>query len=110
MCQATRCRGASTHRDHQERFLSFDRLIYRVAIPDFKEEIRKRLVGLKIELTKESVIIDEVAQHLEERYEELRSSGRSEEEARRAALEELRCASVNIKTNKTRSDCFSDSL
>ncbi|HEV3316765.1 MAG TPA: permease prefix domain 1-containing protein, partial [Candidatus Angelobacter sp.] len=59
-------------------------------MPEFREEIRKRLAGLKLEPTREAAIIEEVAQHLEQRYEELRASGASEEAARLAALEELK--------------------
>jgi predicted permease len=56
---------------------------------DWKEEIRSRLVGLKLEPAREIEIVEELSQHLEDRYGELLSGGLNEEDARRAALEEL---------------------
>jgi putative ABC transport system permease protein len=66
-------------------------------MPEFREEIRKRLAGLKLEPTREAAIIEEVAQHLEQRYEELRASGTSEDAARLATLEELKDADVLVR-------------
>jgi putative ABC transport system permease protein len=57
---------------------------------DWKPEIRALLSGLNLEPTREAGIVEEISQHLEDRYAELRASGASEEEARRAGLEELR--------------------
>jgi hypothetical protein len=42
-------------------------------VPEWKLEIRKRLAGLKLEPTRESEIVDELSQHLEDRYQELRA-------------------------------------
>jgi putative ABC transport system permease protein len=47
------------------------------------------LSKLELEPTREAEIIEEMAQHLEDRYEELRQSGAGQEEACRAALSEL---------------------
>ena len=58
-------------------------------MPNWKAEIRRRLVKLKLEPTREAEIIDELAQHLEDRYAELLSGGAKREEARRAVLVEL---------------------
>jgi len=58
--------------------------------PDWKkEEVRNRVAGLKLEPTREAEIVEELAQHLEDRYQELLASGTSEAEAHRMALEEL---------------------
>jgi putative ABC transport system permease protein len=58
-------------------------------MPDWKPEIRKRLAGLKLALAREAEIVEELAQHLEDRYQELLAGGVSEEEAHCAALAEL---------------------
>jgi putative ABC transport system permease protein len=58
-------------------------------MPDWKQIIRERLQGSKLDGARESEIVDELAQHLEDRYDALRSAGVSESEARRQALEEL---------------------
>jgi putative ABC transport system permease protein len=58
-------------------------------MPDWKEEIRKRLANLNLDPTREAEIIDQLSQHLEDSYQELLYSGMSETEARRAALAEV---------------------
>ena len=58
-------------------------------MPDWKEEITNRLSFLKLDSTREIEIIEELAQHLEDRYCELVSGGATDEEARREALIEL---------------------
>jgi predicted permease len=49
----------------------------------------KRLGSLKLPPAREAEIVEEVAQHLEDRYQELAAGGATEEVARRAALKEL---------------------
>jgi predicted permease len=58
-------------------------------MPDWKQEIGGRLADLRIEPTREVAIIEELSQHLEDRYEELLSTGSSEPDARQTVLEEL---------------------
>lgn len=58
-------------------------------MPEWKDEIRRRLAGLKIEPTRESEIVEELSRHLEDRYAELLAGGAVDEEAHRAALAEL---------------------
>jgi putative ABC transport system permease protein len=58
-------------------------------MPEWKQEILKRLSGLKLAPTREAEIAEELAQHLEDRYQELLASGATEAEARHLALEEL---------------------
>ena len=58
-------------------------------MPDWKEEITRRLRSLNLSPTREAEIVEEVAQHLEDRYRELVSGGSKEDEARRLALNEL---------------------
>lgn len=59
-------------------------------MPDWKPEIAKRLAGLKLSPAREAEIVEEVAQHLDDRYRELVAGGIAEDEARRAAIEELK--------------------
>jgi putative ABC transport system permease protein len=58
-------------------------------MPDWKAIVRDRLAGLKLEGASESEVFDELAQHLEDRYEELLLSGVPEAEAERIATEPL---------------------
>jgi len=58
-------------------------------MPEWKQEIRQRLVDLKLESTREAEIVEELAQHLDDRYAELLSGGAMPEGARRSALAEL---------------------
>jgi predicted permease len=59
-------------------------------MPDWTEHLRLRLAGLRLSSTREAEIIEELSQHLDERYKELRACGTGDDEARRRALEELR--------------------
>jgi len=59
-------------------------------MPDWKEIVRSRLAGLKLDGARESEIVDELAQHLEDRYEALCSAGASDAAARRQILEDLK--------------------
>ncbi|HJQ25490.1 MAG TPA: ABC transporter permease [Blastocatellia bacterium] len=58
-------------------------------MPDWRNEIRQRLAGLRLEPTREDEIIEELSQHLDDRYSELRADGLTAAEARRAVLIEL---------------------
>jgi predicted permease len=58
-------------------------------MPDWKEAISKRLAALKLAPVREAEIVDELAQHLEDRYRELLAGGLAEAEAYRMALGEL---------------------
>ena len=58
-------------------------------MPEFKEEIRKRLEGLGLSPAREAEIVEELSQHLEDQYEQTVSRGAEEAEARRAVLAEL---------------------
>ncbi len=58
-------------------------------MPDWKEEIRQQVSTLKLEPAREVEIVEELSQHLEDRYAELISGGATEDEAARVALAEL---------------------
>jgi putative ABC transport system permease protein len=52
-------------------------------MPEWKQEIRERLANMHLEPAREAAIVEELAQHLDDRYAELLSSGASEAEAYR---------------------------
>ena len=58
-------------------------------MPDFKTDIRKSIAELNLPPEQEAEIVEELSQHLEERFEKALSEGASEEEAKQLALEEL---------------------
>src|SRR5882724_2772715 len=56
---------------------------------DWKPEIIKRLAGLNLSPTREVEIVEELSQHLSDRYRESLAGGATEETARRLALADL---------------------
>ena len=58
-------------------------------MPEWKQEIRKRLAKLQLESTREAAIIEELSQHLEDCYEELLAGGATPVEAERLTLAQL---------------------
>ena len=58
-------------------------------MPDFKPEIRASLAGVNLSAERESEIVEELSQHLEEQYDYAVSRGVSEEDAKREALQGL---------------------
>jgi putative ABC transport system permease protein len=58
-------------------------------MPDFAEEIRKRLAELRLSPVREHEIVEELSQHLEEQYEHTFRGATTEEEAREAVLHSL---------------------
>ncbi len=58
-------------------------------MPDWSSEIRERLAGLKVDPAREQSIVEEIAQHLDDRYAELLAQGAAPEKALRSALDEL---------------------
>ena len=58
-------------------------------MPDWKPDVRRRLAPLRLGPMREAEIIEELSQHLDQRYEELRASGVGEPEAMRLVAEEL---------------------
>src|SRR5262245_28756458 len=59
-------------------------------MPEWKEEIRQRLANLNLEPAREAEIVEELSQHLDDRYAELLSGGATPTEAERLTLAELR--------------------
>ncbi len=59
-------------------------------MPEWKPEILRRLAPLKLSPAREGEIAEEIAQHLEDRYQELLVTGQSEDAAFRTAIDELK--------------------
>jgi putative ABC transport system permease protein len=55
----------------------------------WKDEIRERLAGLNLLPAREAEIVEEFAQHLEDRFAELEAAGATQEDAYNVALAEL---------------------
>jgi hypothetical protein len=60
-----------------------------INMPDWKQEIRRRLAGEQLEPAREAAIVEELAQHLDDCYAELLASGATEAEAYQRTLAEL---------------------
>jgi len=58
-------------------------------MPDWKPLIRGRLLSLRLDAARENEIVEELAQHLDDAYRELRAAGTSHEDAMRLAIEEI---------------------
>src|SRR5262245_39250428 len=65
-------------------------------MPEWRREIRERLTPLNLTPTREAEIVEELSQHLEDRYAESLAGGASPEEASRAALAEV-CESETLQ-------------
>src|SRR5215469_17213228 len=63
-------------------------------MPDWRGEIARRLSSLELDSTREIEIIEELSQHLEDRYQELVSGGATDDDARRDVLMELNCENL----------------
>jgi putative ABC transport system permease protein len=61
-------------------------------MPDWRPDIASRLGALRLDPAREAEIIDELSQHLDQRYDELLSEGATADEAFRTAVGELRDA------------------
>ncbi len=58
-------------------------------MPDWNDELRRRLATLRLSPTREAEIVEELSQHLDQRCEELRAAGSGNADARRLAMLEL---------------------
>ena len=59
-------------------------------MPDWKKAVRERLAPAKLDPLSESEVVEELAQHLEDRYQELRANDLPEAECQRRVLAELK--------------------
>jgi predicted permease len=58
-------------------------------MPEWRDEIRRRLAAATLRPEREADVIDEIAQHLEDRYRELIATGCTDRDARASVLGEL---------------------
>jgi hypothetical protein len=63
-------------------------------MPDWRHAIAGRLEPLHLPPTREAEVVEEISQHLDDRYNELRSAGASDAAARRGVLDELNVADL----------------
>ena len=56
---------------------------------DWSRDLQPRLASLRLSAAREAEIVEELSQHLDDRYEQLRAEGAAADDARRVALEEL---------------------
>jgi putative ABC transport system permease protein len=63
-------------------------------MPDWTQHVRPRLSGLRLSPTREAEIVEELSQHLDDRYRELIAGGMSLDEATRLALADFREGNV----------------
>jgi hypothetical protein len=63
-------------------------------MPDWSPHVRSRLSSLRLSPTRENEIVDELSQHLDDRWQELTAGGASPEEATRLALADFREGNV----------------
>ena len=58
-------------------------------MPDWPKEIRTAIASLNLDPAGEAAIVEELAQHLSDRYEEMLTSAFSDEQAYKTLKEEL---------------------
>jgi putative ABC transport system permease protein len=58
-------------------------------MPEWADQLRSRLADLSLSPAREAEIIDELSEHLDQRYEEFRDAGVNEDDARRQTWAEL---------------------
>jgi putative ABC transport system permease protein len=58
-------------------------------MPDWNHHLRPRLATLRLKPAREAEIVEELSQHLDLRYDELRAAGSSDAEALQLAIDEL---------------------
>jgi putative ABC transport system permease protein len=63
-------------------------------MPDWTQHVRSRLSTLRLSPTREAEIVEELSQHLDDRYRELIAGGMSPDEATRLALADFRDGNV----------------
>jgi len=66
-------------------------------MPEWKQEIRQRLAGVKLEPAREAAIFEELAQYLDDYYAELLAGGATEAEAYRQTLTELHGSELLVR-------------
>lgn len=70
-------------------------------MPEWESHVRARLSSLRLSPTREQEIVDEISQHLDDRWRELIAGGMSEDAATRTALTQLRDDNVLARSMAT---------
>jgi putative ABC transport system permease protein len=76
-------------------------------MPDWAPELRARLTASTFTPAREAEIVEELSQHLDDRYEELRGDGMSTADAHRLAIEELDAAGGIAERLQSLAQCHS---
>jgi putative ABC transport system permease protein len=63
-------------------------------MPEWREDLRRRLSSLQLSPAREAAIVDELAQHLEDHYRELVAGGAAPADAERLALDDFQPGNV----------------
>src|SRR6266404_3082605 len=79
-------------------------------MPEWKQEIAKRLAGANLRAEREAEIIEELSNHLQDRCDQLLSGGTAHEEARRQVLVELDATDLQAEVRDTESTVNQDPL
>ena len=56
-------------------------------MPDWSARLRSRLAALRLHPAREAEIVEELSQHLDQRFAELRARGATEADAQRLAVD-----------------------
>ena len=67
------------------------------SMPDWAQHVRPRLASLRLSPTRENEIVEELSQHLDDRWRELIAGGASPEEATQLALADFRDENLLVK-------------
>src|SRR6266478_4368972 len=79
-------------------------------MPEWKQEIAKRLSAASLRPEREAEIIEELSTHLQDRYDQLLSDGTADEEACRQVLAELDSTDFQAEMRDTESAAAQDSV
>jgi predicted permease len=79
-------------------------------MPEWKQEIAKRLSAASLRPEREAEIIEELSTHLQDRYDQLLSDGTADEEACRQVLAELDSTDFQAEMRDTESTVAQDSV
>jgi len=79
-------------------------------MPEWKQEIAKRLSAASLRPEREAEIIEELSIHLQDRYDQLLSDGTADEEACRQVLAELDSTDLQAEMRDTESTVAQDSV
>ena len=77
-------------------------------MPDWAPHVRARLASLRLSPTRETEIVDELSQHLEDRYRELIAEGTSPDEATRLALAPQVQSDAEHRATRVDEDAWAD--